>query len=328
MKNIFGYIKPIIRYIKNRNFREYVNNYNSPNWITFKSCGSVLKGKMVYLITLEDLNGLEQTMGFFALINCILNRLYYADRLGLLPVIKLPDTLLYYDNSFGENVFEYYFIPVSEISYSDAIQAYNLVYSEERHSQFNLCGNPGYLLSEQGIENLALIWNKYFKFNSYTSKKLEQDLLITPDDNKILGVHIRGTDFKNKNKNHPIAIHYEQYLEKIKELYTGGGYDKIFVATDEQVVITRLIEIYGNKILFYNDVLRSDNNEPVHKSSNSRTNHKYLLGYEVLRDMVTLSCCKGFIAGKSQVSLSVRIYKKSQNKIFEKCCILDNGMYM
>lgn len=326
MNQLYQCAKLAFRYIRDQEFRQYVNNYKSPNWFDFENNGDFFIGKIIYLITLEDLNGLEKSMGFFALVNCILNRLYYADRLGLVPVIKLPTTLLYYDGTFGDNVFEYFFMPISDIAYADAIQAFNLVYSQERHSQFNLCGKPGYLLSEQGVENLASIWKKYFKFNQHTLEGLNKDMLISTNDNKVLGVHIRGTDFKNKNKNHPIAISYKQYYEKIQELYSKGGYEKIFVATDENMAIKELTSIYGDKILFYNDVLRSNNGSPIHTSVNNRSNHKYLLGYEVLRDMVTLSCCKGFIAGKSQVSLGVRIYKKSKNEVFTDCCILDNGM--
>ena len=47
----------------------------------------------------------------------------------------------------------------------------------------------------------------------------------------------------------------------------------------------------------------------------------------MLRDMYTLSLCDGFIAGMSQVSLAVRIFKKSRDEEFNNLCILNNGMY-
>ncbi len=89
------------------------------------------------------------------------------------------------------------------------------------------------------------------------------------------------------------------------------------------------MDIFANsecQLLIYNDVFRSKSGLPVHKQENDRLRHKYLLGFEVLRDMYTLVKCNGFIAGRSQVSLSVQIYKKMCNEQFEDFCILDNGM--
>ena len=50
-------------------------------------------------------------------------------------------------------------------------------------------------------------------------------------------------------------------------------------------------------------------NETVMRSINKRANHHYKLGYEVLRDMYTLSECQGIVAGLSNLSIFFRICK-------------------
>ncbi|MBO5479077.1 MAG: O-fucosyltransferase family protein [Clostridia bacterium] len=334
MLKIYKGIKTGVKYILNASFQEYVDEYNMPNHLRFRECGDYGYGEIIYLIGMEDLGGMEKHMGFFALFNCVLNRIYYADRLGLVPVVHYPQTVLYYDETMKQNqnnVFEYFFQPVSSIPYEKALKAKNLVISSEKDSQFNLCNKPGYLLDERGINNLANIAKKYIRFNDVTQSKLNEGLKLLDGTGKKLGVHIRGTDFKNKNKNHPIGITIEQYKEKIREIMFNGEYTCVFLATDEEAVIREIEEMdifvkMKGKLLMYKDVFRSTNGLAVHKQEYNRLRHKYLLGFEVLRDMYTLAKCNGFIAGRSQVSLTVQIYKKMNNEQFDNICILDNGM--
>lgn len=331
MIRIYKGVTTAIKYVVNPDFRAYINEYNLPTHLSFIEKGNCRYGEIIYLIGMEDLGGLEKNMGFFALFNCVLNRLYYADRFGLVPVVHYPKTVLYYDSMMEQsNVFEYFFYPVSNVNYEEALKAKNLVISSERDSQYNLRNKPGYLLDERGICNLADVAKKYIRFNHVTQMRLDEGVKILDKMEKVLGVHIRGTDFKNKNKNHPIAVSLNQYKKKIREILVRG-YTGVFLATDEEMVINEVaqMDIFANsecQLLIYNDVFRSKSGLPVHKQENDRLRHKYLLGFEVLRDMYTLVKCNGFIAGRSQVSLSVQIYKKMCNEQFEDFCILDNGM--
>lgn len=331
MRVLWGGVKTCVKYIVRPHFRKYIEKYNQPISLCFEERGELWKGHIVYLISMEDLEGMESHMGFFALLNCVLNRLSYADRLGFIPVVHYPITVLYYDSNLDyitSNVFEYFFEPVSTLTYEDTKIVQNLVISKEADSQFLLKYKPGYLLDNSGILRLSEIWLKYIHFNKETKIKLNKDIKLITLAKKVLGVHIRGTDFKNINKNHPVAISIEQYIKQAKEIFESGNYSHIFIATDEMDAIYKLSSAFDKKtILFYTDVLRSDNGEPLHKTENCRKMHKYLLGYEVLRDMITLANCDGFIAGKSQVSLAVQIYNGTLKKRFEDLCILDNGIY-
>lgn len=223
MFRLYKSIKTAVKYIINADFQGYVDEYNMPTHLSFRENGDYKYGEIVYLIGMEDLGGLEKNMGFFALFNCVLNRLYYADRLGLVPIVHYPKTVLYYDEAMEQsNVFEYFFQPVSDVIYEKALEAKNLVISSERDSQFNLCNKPGYLLDEKGICNLADVLRKYIRFNYEIQLKLDEELKLLYGMGKTLGVHIRGTDFNNKNANHPIGISIIQYKQKISEILQGG----------------------------------------------------------------------------------------------------------
>ncbi len=76
----------------------------------------------------------------------------------------------------------------------------------------------------------------------------------------------------------------------------------------------------------YQDVIRSSGTDTVMHSSVERENHHYLLGMEVLRDMITLSKCGGFIAGLSQVSIAARIFRQSYGYSYTDEKVLDRGI--
>lgn len=331
MRRIYKSIKIAIRILRDSKFENYVDNFKAANVLVWKEEGNYYIGEMVYLIGLRDLEGCERSMGFCALLNCVLHRLAYADRLGMRAFVHYPNTILYYEpemKHITENAWEYYFEPISELKYDKIMSAKNLVISDEAHSQLILNNKPGYLIDEIGISELAKVWTKYVKFNSETKQRLYKDMEILRGKKKILGVHIRGTDFNNINKNHPVVISLNEYILKIQEVYKKGDYTHIFIATDEDKTISTLRSYFKeNELLYFKDALRSVDGKPIHKKDNNRRLHKYLLGYEIIRDVYALSECEGFIAGRSQVSISARILKMSNKRQYEELYILDKGMH-
>ena len=79
-------------------------------------------------------------------------------------------------------------------------------------------------------------------------------------------------------------------------------------------------------MLYYSDVMRSNDRKSVAFHASSRVNHKYKLGLEVIRDMYTLSKCDGFVAGISQVAVCARINKLSRKEKYQDLIIIDKGI--
>ena len=145
-------------------------------------------------------------------------------------------------------------------------------------------------------------------------------------DDNTLGVHVRGTDFNNHLYDHPTQVTSNQHVEVALNAMEKYGFTKVFVATDEEKILEQFKTVFGDNLVYYSDVYRSTDGKAVHLSNVARENHKYLAGLEVLRDMYTLSYCKGFIAGISMVSTSVLITKESRNEKFVYKNIIDNGI--
>ena len=105
-----------------------------------------------------------------------------------------------------------------------------------------------------------------------------------------------------------------------------GSFDAVFIATDDASICDRIKkELTDIEVLSHTDVFRSDGNESVVFSDSSRKFHHYLLGYEIARDMYTLSLCDGLVAGKSSVSFLSNLYKHSRDEAYEYMRIIDNG---
>lgn len=328
-KEIAQYLKLTYHFWKGNAYsREYVTKYKTPFSLLVKEQGKANYGKCVYYIDLEDLDCV-QDMGFFALINDILKRLYCADRLGFEPYVSISKKNLYYSSNMDsstQNMFEYFFMPICPGGINAVKTSYNLIYSMEKDVELLEREVSGYELTAEKLKLLSAIWKKYFILNETTKKMLESDLQILNKYEKVLGIHIRGTDYKKNLRRHPIAVTLDEYLEALKKAVEEGEYEAIFCATDEKKALLKLKELYGDKVVYFEDTLRSIDGNPIHKGKGHRKNQGYFLGYEVLRDMYTLAKCNALVGGISQVTLAARICKIALEEEYDYIRILDKGM--
>jgi hypothetical protein len=115
-------------------------------------------------------------------------------------------------------------------------------------------------------------------------------------EKNILGVHIRVTDHSDEIS----PVSFQKYVAAINKCIRA--YDSLFVATDCQVTLHKLQQIFGDKVIF-NAVTRSSDGEPVHL--NETIKDRKALGFEVFTDCYCLSLCKKVILNHSNVSYSV-----------------------
>lgn len=279
-----------------------------------------------YLIDMKEIK-----TGFFAVHNKMLTLLYFADKYGLKPVIRYDESFPYAENhsvNGTDNPFEYYFKQPSDVTPEALCGNKCVLVSRKENSnlanQLNEDGN-GYSRSEQFLKELAGVSGKYIRLNETVEKQLNEEIIV-PKNEKTLGVHVRGTDFKKNYNGHPVQIKVEDYLQTAIEVFDKGKYEKVFLATDDLEAIFRFKNQFGDKLLVYEGVVRSDGDDTVMNSKSTRENHHYLLGLEVLRDMYSLATCDGLIAGLSQVSYAARIQKMSEEKEYSDLVILDKGI--
>lgn len=316
-----------IKFIKHINDNDYldffINRENNALLLEFEERGTSCAGKRIYLI-----NEVGKGYGFFAEFHTLLQKLAFAEHFHLTPYVSWGEDFLYYEKSLDKikNGFEYFFEPFNKFSAEEIKTADLLTVSkmgqagwiEERYER-------GYDLSDSYMNMISDVHRKYIHLNEKTYKRLTKEVETLLKGRPTLAVHYRGTDFKVNYDDHPVCVKVEQEIQVIKEAVQNYHFDQIFLATDDSEAINEFEKEFGDKMVFYTDVVRGNSNVSVAFSDRDRQYHHYLLAYEVLRDMYTLSTCQGLVAGVSQVSICARIAKKARNETYQFQKIIDNG---
>lgn len=308
-----------------RFMRQVMELENEGNLVKVQGhCGSA--GRVYYLIDMDEIS-----TGFFAVFNRMLTLLYFADKHGLTPVIRYGSSFPYAEEhpvNGSSNPYEYYFKQPNDADLEEIMRNECILVSRKENSnlanRLNENGN-GYARSGQFIEEMAYILHKYIRLNDVMEEKIKNQLQIFAGK-KILGVHVRGTDFKKNYNGHPVRIEVDDYLREAGGIFDAGDYEQIFLATDDAEAVSIFRQKFGDSLIIYEDVIRSDGDDSVMNSNSSRNNHHYLLGLEVLRDMYSLASCSGLVAGLSQVSYAARIQKKSMGEEYQDMIIMDKGI--
>ena len=192
---------------------------------------------------------------------------------------------LYYDEKYGENVWEYYFEKIDG----------------------NLTNNIDYILNDyipinpiNGLnmrETFHKIYKENIKLNPYTKKIIEKNLTIV--DEKTLGIHIRKTDkFLGASFNEPMSLPVDD--EMVFNIIDKklNDYNNIFLATDCSDTYHNFKVRYGNLII-ETERIRGKSNQSIHTSNKT---DGYKKGLECLIDSYTLSKCGFLIRSTSNLS--------------------------
>ena len=291
--------------------------------------GSVDYGKIIYVIK-ENCDH----DGFCATLRFILCYLIFAEQHGLVPKIVLSEDFVYYDEEKSKDIsnpWEYYFLQ-AEDSY-DETNAKNVCYGNYYQMQMI---RERYDMSAYKAENYyngeilgicSPLVKKYFVLRPEIISDAEEMLRkVREKGGKILGIHFRGTDYKYGYNGHPVYIDEAQMIAEIKMAIESEEFSVLFLATDDASICDKIESCFREKeVLLFRDVYRSVGDRSVAFCESERKYHHYLLGYEIARDMYTLSLCDGLLAGKSSVGFISNLYKHSRNEEYEFMHIIDNG---
>lgn len=297
-----------------------------PRCLYFEHLGKMHPKEFLYVYKEHEAIG-----GFFAQHRRLLLGLAFADHYGLKPIVYFGEDYRYHEEQPIDgtiNGFEYYFEQPSGIKYEEALVSQNVVFFTPIHLTMLSKGNFSYytLLNEE-LEYLSRIQKKYIRIKKKIQDDIFQQINHLLQRKKTLAVHIRGTDFRLGLVGHPKPIEVKAQIKRVIEIMKQKQFDQVFLATDEVNTISEFEQALGDKVKFYDDVFRSENETAAQYSFSDRELHQYKLGLEVLRDMLTLASCDGLIAGLSQVSFCARITKRSWDQEYEFLEISDNGRF-
>lgn len=323
-----NYLQRCFRRRKDKNFVDEVMSIGyDPLRLKVVQMGEENQGKLIYIAKTMGCDG------FFAELRHLLSEVYFADKLGLIPVLTMSKNSSYAEKepvNGTTNPFEYYFLQPTDVSLESAEKSYAVVehnWIQRRFIKTDLDYKLGYIPTDEYFDAMSKIMKKYLRFNPDTDKKMTTAVkTLFNQGEKVLGVHVRGADFKRHYKNHPNIVTIEEYAQCVEQALVANNFDKVFLATDDSEAIDMFTKKFGGRLVYYNDVIRTDGDETVMKSNVDRPLHHYQLGLEVIRDSYTLSLCDGLIAGLSNVSIFSRLMKQSKDKKYEYLKILDKGI--
>lgn len=249
--------------------------------------------------------------GFFSNYLYVAAHMEYALKKGYIPVIDMQNfpTLYNEDVMFMGtlNSWEYYFEQPMGISIEEAYKSNNYILSDistmhkylpyyEDRNVYRIDWHKGSILSEHIHE--------YFRIKDNVKEVCEPFLREKILGKRILGVHYRGTDKKVQVKEHFLAAKLDNYIAATRKCLENHTVDGILLCTDETNAIERFEAEFPGMII-HSEAFRADENgtEGIHLMKGvNRENHKYLLGLEVLCDMIYLSHCEYFVFSHSNVA--------------------------
>ena len=254
--------------------------------------------------------------GMFSNLNYVLHHIKIAEDLGCIPIIDMKNFPTKYnvknkiDNTY--NAWEYYFEPLNNYKLKDIYKSKFVI----------ICDSNTKKLKEfDSFENLTFehykIFKKYIKIKKNILKEANYFIKKNFNNLKVLGVHFRGTDMKTQER-HPFPATYKQIESYIDFELSKNKYNKIFLVTEELNYINKLKDKYKSKICFYNSY-RSNENDIF--ESNSRKNHRYLIGRENIIDMLILSNTRKIICTNSHLPDASNFIKNFKMKLIK----IENG---
>lgn len=281
--------------------------------------------------------------GFGAFVKFVLGALMIMDEQELLPFIDIKSVCYTERKKVNGtfNAFEYYFEQPCDVILNRHVPREEILQS--RHVTFISQDDAAKVLAEKKgergyywqyddqdtLKKAAAALRKYIRLNAFTAHVYDEVREMLGDGNDVIGVHLRHSGFKVPIPGHAIAVEPAEGLELVKKIQKNR---KIFLATDDEEVI----EVFSNdeeykkgNIAWYEDVMRSSKKTAYNMSAymleDDRELHKYRLGYEILKEILTLSCCNSLVAGRSNVNLTASILKLSRGEWFDEYYIIDKG---
>lgn len=232
--------------------------------------------------------------GMGVCLHSVLNQLHLCELHHYTPVVYWGSNSLY-RNAKGfngsSNVWEYYFQPVSELSYGG--EPVNIFYNPS-YTKFSYI-HPRQHTPEaiQNERNYAYsLIQKYIKLNTIVQKKVDQFYQQHINANHTIGIHIRGTDKYKEEKPVSPATAVQAALKYAHED------SQFFIATDEQRILNELLTLLKDRRVVYYDCYRSQNGAPLHIRRPSYAQ----VGEDVIVEMYLLSKCNMLIHTPSNVS--------------------------
>ena len=274
-----------------------------------KKFGELNKDKTFYVIKRTPGTGLFSNVVF------VLNHLAESKKFNYIPIIDMQNYLTVYNelNKIRKtnNAWEYYFKQPSKFTLEEVYKSHNVIITENRfYNNFRYDMENPYFDDFNSVQKL--VNDHFLKICNKIKKKYFNQ--------KILGVHFRGTSYK-RSVGHPLPATKNQMKNLVKKIMARDNINKILLEKEEKNYLDFFLKEFKDKVIYLKSAYRSDKNDAF--TTYPRNNHRYKLGREILIETILLSECDSFIYLQSNVSGAVLSFNLNSN---QKRFSINNGM--
>jgi len=235
----------------------------------------------------------RESSGFFSNYFIFIDNIKYCEINNIKPIMLLGGSDWFY-NDGRENLWGAFFEPIND---SNITQDYRFSSFFKLWDESFLC-RQGKIMVWENIDNSTELQINRFEVNNIIQKiKPIKEIQDTIDNfvetnfkGKILGVHIRGTDY-NFN-------YIDKYIEYINKY---NDFDMIYVASDNQESIDNIKNTFNNVIFYDTNIRRNNINDSV-LCYDLKNEDKVKHGQDVLVECSILSKCDHLICINSNVA--------------------------
>lgn len=135
---------------------------------------------------------------------------------------------------------------------------------------------------------------------------------LFPPQERILGVHLRGTDYLTKPFGHPIPPPTEYAVNVVIWKMREWKCNKLFLASEDKNIVTIFKESFGDYLLtFDKEFVNYKPGKSVGATRIERENDHFLSGKDYVIEMMLLSMCNALVASGSAGNVGVMIFTES-----------------
>lgn len=248
----------------------------------------------------------------------------YAEANGFIPVIHLTQSNgSIYSDFDGDDIWKKFF----EQPYGDIANEWKDSKNVWIFPQSTITFSDRWLMQKISDCREARFVNT-FLINDRVKAEIDHvRTTALPVPERTIGVLIRGTDYTISHlPGHTIMASPEQVMEKIKEYENSGDYDWIFLSTEDEDILKKMIELCGDRLCYIDQKrFRINPNELLADQKKDRENDGWLKGKEYLTTLKLLSECGAFIASGSCCGTECALNSGADN--FKETFIFNLGSY-
>lgn len=194
--------------------------------------------------------------GLVSIMNCAFAHVMWILERGCIPVINLNAYPNQYLNSEEENMWEYFFEPVSDVSVSDAYKSKQVISAIKNDMSWCDFHISPYQRKYMNLFEYHAEFGRIIRINEetkkYISEKIPKEIL---EGKRILGVIARGTDFRKEAavKTHKSwrcdVVEIGKFLAACSYYKKKFNCDYVFVATEDMDYFNRFQDCFGQTLL-------------------------------------------------------------------------------